>query len=761
MTWLLLCTLTVVLALALAASWHRHTELARQADVVRERRQAASRELSAAPLQVPVIDLSRCLGCGTCVKSCPEDGVLQLVHGQAAVVNGAACVGHARCVAECPVGAVTLSRGDLSERDDVPVLDGELQAVGMPGVYLAGEVTARALIRTAIVQGTAVAEQVLSRCAVATAGGDDGFADDGFADNGFADNAVLDAVVVGAGPGGIACALGLTAGGANFVLIDQEPIVGGTVAKYPRRKLVLTEPVELPLHGRMRQREYAKEELVELWQGIAERHALPFVGGVTFEQIEREDDDVLVVHTSAGVYRARSVVLAVGRRGMPRRLGVPGEDLPNVAYSLIDAAAYAGRRVLVVGGGDSAVEAALALAEQPGTEVTIAYRQDAFVRLRSKNKQRITAQIAAGRVRASLSTQVEAIHADRIDLRVDGAPQQLAIDDVFVLIGGEPPFGQLQRSGISFDHSHHDEAALTAANAPVAAPQNRGAELLPALVGGLAMTVVAVAFLVWHIDYYGLSAAERAMDPKHALLSPDRGLGLWFGIASAAAILVNLAYLARRQMWLGLRLGALPSWLNVHVATGVLALLLAMQHGAMAPRQTPGGFAFWGLLVLLVTGAIGRWFYAWLPRAANGRELELDKVRAELDALHRAKGGSEFTRHAAASIDALVERRQWRSTWIGRVLALVGLQFDLWLTLRKLRRQAATAAVDAVEFAAFAARARSAHGAAIAVAHLEDLRALLGSWRWLHRWLAILVVLLVVIHVVVATLHGAFSAGGL
>ncbi|MCA8964512.1 MAG: NAD(P)-binding domain-containing protein [Planctomycetes bacterium] len=746
MTWMLLCTLAVVLALALAASWHRHTELVRQAAVVQERRQASSRELSAAPLQVPVIDLSRCLGCGTCVKSCPEDGVLQLVHGQAAVVNAASCVGHAHCVAECPVGAVTLSRGDLSQRDDVPVLDEALQAVGMPGVFLAGEITARALIRTAIVQGSAVAEQVLSRCAVTTAGGDD---------------EVLDAVVVGAGPGGIACALGLTAGGANFVLIDQEPIVGGTVAKYPRRKLVLTQPVDLPLHGRMREREYAKEELVELWQGIADRHALPFVGGVTFEHIEREDDDVLVVHTSAGVYRARSVVLAIGRRGMPRRLGVAGEDLPNVAYSLIDAAAYAGRRALVVGGGDSAVEAALALAEQPGTEVTIAYRQDAFVRLRSKNKQRITAQIAAGRVRACMSTQVAAIHADRVELRVAGAKQELPVDDVFVMIGGEPPFGPLQRSGISFDHSHQDEAALAAANAPVAAPQSRGAELLPALVWGLAMTVAALAFLVWHHDYYGLSAAERAMDPKHALLSADRGLGLWFGIASAGAILVNLAYLARRQMWLGLRLGALPTWLNVHVATGVLALLLAMQHGAMAPRQTPGGFAFWGLLVLLVTGAIGRWFYAWLPRAANGRELELDKVRAELDALHRAEGSSEFTRHAAASIDALVERRQWRSTWVGRVFALVGLQLDLWWTLRKLRRAAAAAAVDAGEFAAFAAQARSAHGAAIAVAHLEDLRALLGSWRWLHRWLAILVVLLVVIHVVVATLHGAFSGGGL
>ncbi len=742
MTWMLLCSLAVILALALAASWHRRVDLRRQAAAVEERREAAGRQAGSAPLQLPVIDLARCLGCGTCVQACPEDGVLQLVHGQAAVVQPAACVGHAHCVAECPVGAVTLSRGDVSQRKDVPVLDEALESPTMPGVFLAGEITARALIRTAIRQGSAVAEHIVARCAVPAAGG----ADD-----------VLDAVVVGAGPGGLACALGLRKGGAEFVLIDQESVVGGTVAKYPRRKLVLTEPVDLPLHGRMREREYGKEELVALWQGIAERHELPFVGGVAFEQIERQADDVLLVHTDQGVYRARHVVLAIGRRGTPKRLGVPGEELPHVAYSLLDAASYTGRRIVVVGGGDSAAEAALALAEQDGNEVVVVHRQDAFVRLRRKNKERLDARIADGRVRAVLSARVAAIHAGRVDVRIGDRDVALPADDVFVMIGGEAPFAQLERSGISFDHG---AAPAAAATAPIAAPRTRGADLVPSLIVGLALTLATFAFVGWHFDYYGLSTAARAADPKHALLSPDRSLGLWLGIAGAAAILANLLYLARRRQWRAFAWGDLPTWLNFHVATGVIALLVVLLHAAMSPRQTPGGFAFWGLAALLATGAVGRWFYAWLPRAANGRELELDKLRTELAARRAAVGDGAFAQRAASAIDELVERRQWRSSWPGRVVALLGLQFDLWRTLRRLRAEAAAAGVAAPEFAAVAAEARAAHGAAVAVAHLEDLRGLLGAWRWLHRWLALLVVLLVVIHVVVATLHGAFSGGG-
>ena len=339
-------------------------------------------------LQVPVIDLQKCLGCGTCVRECPEEGVLALVHGQAAVVNPAGCVGHARCVTECPAAAVTLSQGDLSQRKDVPVLDQDLQSVGNDGVYLVGEITARSLIRTATTQGAQVGATIAARCL-----------DRADAEHQY----VLDVVIVGAGPGGLACALSCREHGLDFVVLDQESSFGGTVAKYPRRKLVLTDDVTLPLHGRMARREYQKEELVELWQRLAKEHQLPFSGGVTFDRIERHDDDTFTVHSDGESVRARHVVLAVGRQGSPRRLSVPGEDLPHVTYGLLDAAAYADRHCVVVGGGDSAVETALALAEQPGNDVTIVYRQDGFFRLRSKNRKKLEHKLQEGALATVLS----------------------------------------------------------------------------------------------------------------------------------------------------------------------------------------------------------------------------------------------------------------------------------------------------------------------------------------------------------------------
>lgn len=745
----LLLALVVVLVLVVAAAWQRRADLLQQRAAIADRAVASARPDDRPPLQVPVIDLAKCLGCGTCVRECPEQGVLALVHGQAAVVNAAACVGHARCVSECPAGAVTLSAGDLSTRRDVPVLDDALQAVGQDGLFLVGEITARALIRSATAQGAQVAATLAARRAAAPAPAESP-----------AGRRVHDAVIVGAGPGGLACALGCRQHGLDFVLIDQERAIGGTVAKYPRRKLVLTDDVALPLHGRLPRREYGKEELVALWTRLAKQHRLPFHGGVTFDRVERDDDGTFAVITDRGMLRARAVVLAIGRRGSPRRLGVPGEDLPHVAYSLLDAAAYHGRNCLVVGGGDSAVEAALALAEQPGNRVTIAYRQDAFFRLRRQNLERVQARIADGRIEALFRAEVTAIAAGHVELRQQ-QPEgggtvalQLQADDVFVMAGGVMPFARLEQSGVSFD------PALRASPAAAAAPAPAGNGLLPALVVGLVLAAATLGFVLWHRDYYLLDRVQRAADPKHAVLRPDRSLGLWFGLLAAGAVFANLAYLLRRQQWFGLRFGSLATWMNAHVATGVVAVLLAVLHAAMAPKATVGGYAFWALVVLLVTGAIGRWFYSWLPRGTNGRELELEAVRRDLQAVAAPAGAGPFVRRAHDEVLALLDRRQWRGSWLGRVATLLGWQWDLWRTLRRLRRAGSEAGADPALLASLAARARTAHAAAVAVAHLEDLRALLGTWRWLHRWLALLMVLLLVVHVVVAVLHGAFAGGG-
>lgn len=741
MTPTLLILLFAALALAFAAAWQRQGELRQQRAAVQERADIASVASEVTANQVPVIDLQKCLGCGTCVRQCPEEGVLQLVHGQAAVVNPAGCVGHARCVTECPAAAVTLSHAGMQERTDVPALDEDLLAIGTDGVYLVGEITARSLIRVAATQGAQVGRHIAAhRRSHAEHGG------------------ALDAVIVGAGPGGLACALACREQGLEFVMLDQEAVVGGTVARYPRRKLVLTDDVDLPIHGSLEQREYQKEELVELWQSLATEHDLPFVGGVTFDRIEHHDDGAMTVHTDGKPMRARNVVLAVGRRGSPRRLEVPGEEQPHVAYGLQDAASYQGRSCVVVGGGDSAVEAALALAEQPATAVTLVYRKAEFFRLRSKNKQRLAAARDSGELAVMMSTDVQAIGPDHVDVaQASGGSAvavQLRCEHVFVLAGGVPPFAQLEASGVSFDP---ELRAAAMPEEPTDAPRS---SLLWALGFGLVLATVTIGFVLWHSGYYFQSAAMRAGDPTHALLRPDRSLGLWFGLCASGAVLANLAYLLRRQQLFGVRFGQLATWMNMHVVTGVLAVLLAMLHAAMSPRGTPGGYAFWGLVVLLVTGAVGRWFYAWLPRAANGRERRLDEMRAELNTMRRQEVGSEFALAARSETLALIERRQWQGTWTGRVLALIGLQWDLWRTRKRIRGLAQVHGADIAELARELHSARVAHGTAIAVAHLEDLRAILGAWRWLHRWLALLVVLLIFVHVIVAAMHGAFGGGG-
>ncbi|MGQ0614485.1 MAG: NAD(P)-binding domain-containing protein [Planctomycetaceae bacterium] len=738
MSWTLLVALVLALGILLGAALARRAELARMRRALADRERAVRQGSAAAQLLHPVVDLSRCLGCATCVAVCPEEGVLELVHGQAMVVNGARCVGHAVCEGECPVGAITVTLGDAAGRTDLPALTEGLEAVGSPGLFLAGEVTAAALIKSAIEQGVAVAAEVARR-----AGAD-----------GASTNGTLDLCIVGSGPAGLACSLEAKRLGLRFVTLDQEQGVGGTVAKYPRRKLVLTQPVDLPLHGRLARTTYTKEELVTLWRDIAARHRLPIEAGETVTALHRDAEGAYAVETAARHWKARHVCLALGRRGAPRRLGVPGEDLAKVATSLLDAHSYRDRRLLVVGGGDSAVETALALAEQPGNEVTLSYRKESFFRIRSRNEQRLKEAVAQKRLEVLFGSEVRAIRPEEVELVFTAGPEPrtrtIANDEVFVMAGGVPPMELLARAGVSFDPALRTAPPL---------PGERGTGILPALAAGFATALVALAWALAHRDYYGLAAALRPAHDKHPMLRPGRGVGLALGIAAGAMILLNLLYLARRSPRLRFRLGSLRLWMTSHVATGILALVCALLHGAMAPRDTPGGHALTALLVLFVTGAIGRYLYAYVPRAANGRELELAEVKARLARLSDGREEERFGVHAMAEVAQLTEARQWRGSFLGRVLGLLTGQRALRRMLARLAAAGRKEGVPEGRIRRTLHLAREAHKAALAAAHYEDLRAVLGSWRYLHRWIALLMVLLVALHVAHALLYG-FASGG-
>ncbi|MFO1008561.1 MAG: NAD(P)-binding domain-containing protein [Planctomycetota bacterium] len=783
MSWTLLILLVLALGVALCAAWVRRRELERMRAHVEERSHAVRAGSDKAQLQHPVIDLSRCLGCGKCVTACPEEGVLALVHGQAAVVNGARCTGVAACERECPVDAIRVTLTDLEERRDVPVLSESLEAHGTPGLFLAGEVTAHALIKTAIEHGTAVAAEVARRmqargratqlaAAPSLVGAREGTlvhagvgAHSGDASRSHApgavepDAAVHDLIVVGAGPAGLACALEAKKRGLDCVVLDQDETLGGTVAKYPRQKLVLMQPVDLPLHGRLAKREYSKEELIELWNRVAAEHALPIRHGEVLETVERDADGVFVVRTQNGARRARHVCLAIGRRGTPNVLGVPGEALPKVAYSIVDAQSYQHRRVLVVGGGDSAVEAAVALAEQPGNEVALSYRGTTFFRARLRNARRLDLLAAQGKVRVLFESRVRAIHVDSVELEVEAGNvvrrETLPNDDVFVFAGGKPPFPLLERAGVSFDPALRPKAA------PIG---EQGPGLVRALAIGFALALGALAWALVHADYYALPIETRPEHDEHLWLRPGLGLGLAFGVASLALVVVNLLYVARRANWWKFRFGTLTGWMTSHVATGVLAVLTATLHGGMAPRDTLGGHSLWAMVVLLVSGAIGRYVYAWVPRAANGRELEREELELRLERLASEDDGGQraFVDRVRAVVAEHVANTQWDGGIPARLRSIVLGRSRLSAELERLAAEARMEGAPEANIERTLALARETWRVGMAAAHYEDLRGLVNAWRYVHRWVALLFVVLVAFHVVNALQYGEllFTGGG-
>jgi thioredoxin reductase (NADPH) len=257
-------------------------------------------------------------------------------------------------------------------------------------------------------------------------------------------------VIVGAGPAGLAAALACVERGLSHVVLEQESDLGGSLLHYPRRKMVLLQPVDLPLHGTLAREEYQKEQFLELMQGLVREHALDVRFGQKATRVERGADGLFMVLTGGAVYRSRAVVLALGRRGTPRKLGAPGEELPKVMYRLLDAESYRGQRLLVVGGGDSAVEAAIGLARQPGNDVTLSYRREKLVRIKKKNEERLAPLLAAGRIRTLFGSEVVEITPEHVRLRIREEVRELPNDYVFVFAGGEPPFEFLKQCGVRF-----------------------------------------------------------------------------------------------------------------------------------------------------------------------------------------------------------------------------------------------------------------------------------------------------------------------
>ncbi|MEQ1501183.1 MAG: NAD(P)-binding domain-containing protein [Myxococcota bacterium] len=374
----------------------------------------------------PKVDLGRCIGSGTCVEVCPEKDVLAVLDGKAQIVNPTACIGHGECLRACPVDAIALVLGSERRGVEIPLVSREFET-NVPGLYVVGELGGMGLIYNATVQALQAMSAIGKNPPPVTPG-------------------VLQVLIVGAGPAGLAASLKGKQLGLACETVDQET-VGGTILQYPRQKIAMTRPVELPLYGRLWMSEVSKEALLETWNGILAKTQLEVRSGVKVEGIVRRSDGVFDVATSAGPIRAHRVVLALGRRGSPRKLGIPGEELAKVTYRLLEPERYTGNRVLVVGGGDSAVEAAIALG-QAKAKVTLSYRGTAFDRIKKKNQERLDAAVALGRIELLLGSAPIEIAEREVIVDVSGMRSAIANDYVMVFAGGVLPTKFLEAAGV-------------------------------------------------------------------------------------------------------------------------------------------------------------------------------------------------------------------------------------------------------------------------------------------------------------------------
>jgi thioredoxin reductase/Pyruvate/2-oxoacid:ferredoxin oxidoreductase delta subunit len=381
--------------------------------------------------QHPHIDNAQCIGCATCTTVCPEGDVLAMVGAKAAIVNGYKCIGHGLCAEACPVGAITLVMAKPSMGANMPFLTPEYET-SLNNVFIVGELGGLALIKNAVNQGRDCIDTITARVTA-----------------GRRSPSIYDVLIAGAGPAGISASLRAVENKLNYLTLEQDE-VGGTVAKYPRQKLVMTSPVEFPIYGKFKKTELSKENLLAFWDMVLNRSDFNVRTGEKVEHIARGADEIYTVTTPNNEYRARAVVLALGRTGTPRKLGVKGEELPKVMYRLIEADHYVNKRILVVGGGDSAIEAAMGLANQIGNRVTLSYRREQFTRIKERNATRMEECIRNGKVKVLFNSIPVEIRQASVLIEVGGLVQEIANDYIWVFAGGTAPYEFLKKIGVRF-----------------------------------------------------------------------------------------------------------------------------------------------------------------------------------------------------------------------------------------------------------------------------------------------------------------------
>ena len=374
----------------------------------------------------PQIDVNTCIQSGACIEACPEKEIIGIRNGKATLINASRCVGHGACFHACPVEAITLVIGTEKRGVDLPHVKQDFET-NVPGIFIAGELGGMGLIKNSVEQGKQAVGNI-SRAINKTK------------------ETQYDLVIVGAGPAGISATLEAKKQGLKTITLEQDTL-GGTVYSFPRSKIVMTSPMDLPLFGKVRLMETKKSELLGLWQKVLGENRITIHENSKVEGITKEGDLFKVTTQTGEEYLTKAVLLAIGRRGTPRKLNVPGENLEKVAYRLLEPEHIEGKNIIVVGGGDSAIESAMLLAEQ--NKVLLSYRGETFQRIKPNNSDRINKAIAEGKVAVMFNTNLLSIEENTVTIGLpENRKQVLDNDLVYIFAGGELPTQFLQKAGI-------------------------------------------------------------------------------------------------------------------------------------------------------------------------------------------------------------------------------------------------------------------------------------------------------------------------
>ena len=695
--------------------------------------EAVRMELNVPQSLHPVIDPDVCIGSGSCIQACPEGQILGLINGVATLVNPSSCIGHGRCAAECPVSAIKLVFGSAERGVDLPEIDGSFES-SRRGIYIVGELGGMGLIKNALTQGLQVAARVRAALGPAARRGD-------------AD--LVDVAIVGAGPAGIAAAAGARAAGLSYALLEQDT-VGGAIAHYPRQKVVMTEAVNLPFHGRFGRPFMEKEDLLATLERVIADAGIEVHEKAKVLSVTGQVGDFLVT-SSRGVLRARRVVLAIGRRGTPRALGVPGDGLPKVTYRLLDPAQYQGKRVLIVGGGDSALEAAAMLAGETSAEIGIVHRAAQFARGRALNRQKMEALRVSGRVRAFMSTEIAAVEPAAVHLRTAGATRTVPNDFVIACLGGEVSGDFLKTVGVDIRRHRGDKAM---ANPTFAAGGSApGDERLAATTLALVGVAILVFLGVAGGRYYLLPDLLRYRSPQHDLMKPSGSWGHGIGILATGVMLLNFIYpIRKRARWLKRR-GSIAPWLRFHVFVGTLTPAVILFHSAFRWGNPLATATYVSLVVVVVTGLLGRFIYG-LFRVDAEESKRVAALRARLQPMVAALAslpsvdagvGANIERSAAlARLSALAEAPGVLPASLGTLL--LRMPGDAWRLRRAIRRLEPWF-VDPRAFPVFRAQMIDLRRGDVKLHFHHGFKRLMHGWRIFHVTLSVVLVGLIGAHI--------------